>query len=113
MALLKKLRSATLVEALVATVLVVIIFVVSSLVLNNLLLNSFSGNTHAVETRMAELTYSARNSKLTLPYSEDFKQWRIQMKTQESDGKTWLITSGINNESGKEIIKNTLCKTEN
>ena len=113
MDLLKKIRSATLIEALVATVLVVIIFVVSSLVLNNLLLNSFSSNTHAVETRINELTYSAAHETISLPYNEDFKVWRVHLEVQESDGKTWLRASAVNTDTGKEIIKNSLCKTEN
>jgi hypothetical protein len=77
MDVLKKIKSATLVESLVATVLIVIIFVVSSLIINNLLLNGFNNNTTEVENRLYELEYECQNNKLILPYQEHFKNWKI------------------------------------
>jgi len=112
MALLKKLRSATLIEALVATVLVVIIFIVSSLVLNNLLVNSFSKNTHAVENRIFELQYSAQHKTIPLPYHEEFGNWIIDIKWEHEAGKAWLKATGINTINKKEIVKSILCKMQ-
>lgn len=108
MALLKKVRSATLIESLVATVLIVIIFIVASLILNNLLLNSFSRNTHTVETRMAELEYFIQHDNLHLPYKEEFGQWKIEIKKQKKGNIIWINGSAINKINDKEVIKNRM-----
>jgi hypothetical protein len=112
MALLNKIRSATLIEALVATVLIVIVFIVASLILNNLLLNSFSNNTHAVENRMHELEYQYNNNLIITPYKEEFGNWHIQFETQQAEGKIWLNGTATNIDNNKEVVKNRICSTQ-
>jgi len=107
MDLLKKIKSATLIEALVATVLIVVVFVTASLILNNLLLNSFSKNTHSVEVRIAELQYQA-NYNLALPYKETFNNWDIKIEKTSNAGKTWVTVRATNSHNKKELIKNSL-----
>lgn len=111
MALLKKIRSATLIEALVATVLIVVIFLVASLILNNLLLNSFSRKTHSVETRINELEYKIRYNQITLPYYEEYGAWNIEFEKVSRDNALWLKSSAINKDNGKEIAKNRIYAT--
>ena len=111
MALLKKIRSATLIEALVATVLIVVVFLVASLILNNLLLNSFSRKTHSVETRIYELEYKARYNQITLPYQEEYGVWDIKFEKVSRDNGLWLESSAINKDSGKEIGKSIIYAT--
>lgn len=113
MALLKKIRSATLIESLVATVLVVIVFIVASLVLNNLLLNSFSRNTHVVESRIFELEYGRQHNTIILPYNEEFGNWKIELKMEQTESKNILISRAVNKNNGKEIIKSRLCEIRN
>lgn len=108
MALLKKIRSATLIEALVATVLIVIVFVVASLILNNLLFNSFSRNTHAVENRISELEYQLQYKTIQLPYKEEFDKWDIVLEKEIKDNNTWIKSSASNKIINKEIIKTKL-----
>jgi hypothetical protein len=105
MALLNKIRSATLIEALVATVLIVVVFVIASLILNNLLLNSFSKNTHAVENRLFELGYNAENDLMKFPYAEEFKNWDIKMEKEQIKEQVWLKSTAVNKLNKKEIIK--------
>lgn len=105
MALLKKIKSATLIEAVVATVLVVIIFIISSLILNNLVLNTFSKNTHNVETRISELEYDVQNNSIKLPYQENFKDWNINIGLENISSKKIISISAYNTISGKEISK--------
>jgi predicted PurR-regulated permease PerM len=95
MAVLKKIKSATLVEALIATVLIVIIFMIASLVINNLLLNNFSKNTHEVESRLNELEYQIQNNEINFPFQEVFEDWEISIKkekTQANEGVILLAT---------------------
>lgn len=105
MVVLKKVKSATLIEALVATVLIVIIFVIASLVLNNLVLNTFSKNTHAIETRMNELEYQIQNNVIKLPYQEDYKGWNININLETIVAKKMISIEATNNTSKKEILK--------
>lgn len=105
MVVLKKIKSATLIEALVATVLIVIVFVIASLVLNNLVLNTFSKNTHAIENRMNELEYETQNNNLKLPYQENYKGWDITISLETLLTKKIISISAINNSSKKELSK--------
>ncbi|WP_163408504.1 hypothetical protein [Flavobacterium ajazii] len=105
MAVLKKIKSATLIEAVVATVLVVIIFIVSSLILNNLVFNTFSKNTHGVETRINELEYEVQHNVIKLPYQEDYKDWDISIELETVSDKKMISVSAVNRVSKKEISK--------
>jgi Tfp pilus assembly protein PilV len=109
MAVLKKIKSATLIEVLVATVLIVVIFVVASLVLNNLLQNTFSKNTHDIENRLSILDYQIQNKLLNIPYQENYKGWTIEIKeTTTNDTNLRLIMTATNKENGKFISKNSI-----
>lgn len=101
MVILKKVKSATLIEALVATILIVIIFVIASLVLNNLVLNTFSKNTHAIETRMNELGYQIQNNAIKLPYQEEYKGWNIYISLEVVASKKIISVEATNNASKK------------
>lgn len=107
MDLLKRIKSATLLEALVATVLVVVIFVVSSLVINNLLLNSFNNNTTKIENRLYELEYAHQNKLIAIPYSERFENWDITINKiiEPIDDLTTLEIKAQKGQSIKTIIK--------
>jgi Tfp pilus assembly protein PilV len=93
MVVLKKIKSATLIEVLIATLLIVIIFMISSLVINNLLLNNFSKNTHRVETHLHELGYRLQNGDLNLPYEEVYEDWQINIKRTQG-GITLIAEKG-------------------
>ncbi|GIQ61395.1 hypothetical protein Flavo103_45300 [Flavobacterium collinsii] len=105
MVVLKKVKSATLIEALVATVLIVIIFIIASLVLNNLMLNTFSKNTHLIENRINELEYEILNQIVKLPYQENYKGWDIQINQETKSARKTIFISAINTNSKKEISK--------
>ncbi|WP_281228740.1 hypothetical protein [Flavobacterium aquiphilum] len=105
MVILKKIKSATLIEAVVATVLVVIIFIIASLILNNLVFNTFSKNTHGVETRINELEYEIQNNDIKLPYQENFKDWNISIELETVSTKKVISILAVNNISKKEIAK--------
>lgn len=103
MVVLKKLKSATLVEVIVATVLIVIIFIIASLVLNNLVLNTVSKNTHPVENRLNELEYQIQNNLLKIPYQENFKGWAITI--QKTASNEMLSILATNEKNAKEVLR--------
>ena len=102
MDVLKKIKSATLVESLVATVLIVIIFVVSSLIINNLLLNGFNNNTTEIENRLYELEYEYQNKKILLPYQERYQNWNIVI---EKNTYSIIEFKAQKEQSSKVIVK--------
>jgi len=102
MVVLKKIRSATLIEVLVATLLITLIFMISSLVINNLLLNNFSKNTHQADTRLNELAYKLQNGEIHLTYTETFQGWQITIK------QTSQTITLIAEKDGKVITKTRL-----
>lgn len=110
MDVLKKIKSATLVEALVATVLIVVIFVVSSLVINNLLLNGFNNNKTEIENRLYELEYSYQNKNITLPYKETFQNWDISITkiSNQNASNTFTEFKAQKEQSTQTIIKNRI-----
>lgn len=110
MDVLKKIKSATLVEALVATVLIVVIFVISSLVINNLLLNGFNNNTTEIENRLYELDYFYQNKKISLPYNEAYQNWDISINKTTTVNSSKSITEfkAQKQQSKKTIIKNRI-----
>lgn len=105
MVVLKKIKSATLIEALVATVLIVIVFVIASLILNNLVLNTFSKNTHGIENRINMLEYDIQNNNIKLPYQENYKNWDISIIQQKIGTRTILNIEAVNWDRKKEITK--------
>lgn len=110
MDVLRKIKSATLVESLVATVLIVVIFIVSSLVINNLLLNGFNNNTTEIENRLYELEYEYQNNKIILPYNETYQNWEISVnKIVSVDSNEKIIEfEAKKNKSNKKVIKSRI-----
>lgn len=105
MVVLRKVKSATLIEALVATVLIVIVFVIASLILNNLVLNTFSKNTHTIENRINELGYDIQNNTIKLPYQENYKGWDINIQQENFASGQIIQIQAVNGTSKKKIIK--------
>ncbi|AIG31041.1 hypothetical protein IA01_11495 [Flavobacterium psychrophilum] len=105
MVVLKKIKSATLVEALVATILIVIIFVIASLVLNNLVLNTLSKNTHQIEYRLNELEYDLQNQAIKIPYEEEYEDWEIIIQKEKIQSNGWLNIVASNKKTNKEVIR--------
>jgi hypothetical protein len=108
MVVLKKVKSETLVEVIVASILVVIVFMIASLVLNNLVLNSFSKNTHPVENRLNELEYELQNGLIELPYEENYKGWDIMITTEKKDSEKELLFVASNENTTKEISRHRI-----
>jgi hypothetical protein len=77
MAILKKIRSATLVETLVSSVIIVLIFMITSVSVNNVLRNVITHNTFAIQNKVKEITYLLKNQKINIPYSEETQNFYL------------------------------------
>ncbi|MBW1296908.1 hypothetical protein [Aquimarina litoralis] len=84
MVILKKIRAATLIETLTASVLIIIVFMIASLSFNNIFSNHLSGDRSAIENRIKELEYQVLHQNIKLPYTEDFDTWEIEITTKNN-----------------------------
>jgi type II secretory pathway pseudopilin PulG len=104
MVVLKKIKSATLVESLVATVIILVVFFMASIVLNNLFSNVIKSNTVDIENYCNELEYLYKNQKIKPPYQDSYLNWVIKISLQPPDNKE-LVIEAINTEFNKSYIR--------
>ncbi|WP_299181243.1 hypothetical protein [uncultured Aquimarina sp.] len=84
MVILKKIRAASLIETLTASVLIIIVFMIASLSFNNIFTNHIKRDKSAIENRIKELEYLIIHNKLKIPYTEDFDSWEIEIITKNN-----------------------------
>lgn len=99
MVILKKVRSATLVETMVASVIIVIVFLIASLSVNNIFRGTINSDDSALRNRVQELTYFVQYEKINLPFYEDTPLWDIAIENREA-GKVMEV---MNKKNGKEV----------
>jgi len=104
MAILKKIKAATLMETLIATVLIMVIFIVASLILNNLFSSSIKSKTRGISAQLNEIEYLYINDKITLPFYDDFNEWNIVVEQIKNSEEISIIASKINTENTIEKI---------
>jgi len=102
MVVLKKVRAATLVETLIASVLIVIVFMIASASINNVFKQTIKTNDHAYQSRIKELCYFAIHNELDFPFSEDNLKWKIEIEKIEDK----ILIDGLNKSNG--VSHNTI-----
>jgi competence protein ComGC len=103
MALLKKLKGATLMETLVATAIIVIIFMLASIIMNNLFSRSLKHNTQDIEAFLNELQYQYKNDLLALPYDDTYKSWDIEIEKLLEGNQTKITIEAVNQHTKKSL----------
>lgn len=112
MVILKKLKSSTLMETLVATVLIIIVFVVTSMILNSIFFNAFKSNTNTIENHLKEVEYLINNDKIQqYNTSYSFQDWEITTRNKDSLGINYIILSAKNSKTEK-VVQRTLIKND-
>mgnify|MGYP006205788141 CR=1 FL=1 len=101
MVILRKVKSATLIETLIATVLIVIVFLLSAMIINSIFFNTFHQKKDIVVNRLDELEYNCINNSIRLPYQEEYENWTIQIDKKKNVKELKIIA--INKTTGKEI----------
>ncbi len=99
----RKVKSATLIESLVASVIIIIIFTIASLTLNNVFESSIKNNTNRVRNRINELNYLYINDKVKSPYQEDFEDWNIRLLQKTEGQKSFMLLEAVRKETKKNI----------
>ena len=100
MVILKKVRSATLVETMVASVIIVIVFLIASLSVNNIFRGTINSDDSALSNRVNELTYFIKNEKVNIPFYEDNILWDIAVEKRDAG----TVMEVLNKKNGKEIL---------
>lgn len=107
-----KLNASSLIETLVASVIIIVIFAIASLSINNIFSNTVKSNTDGVQNQMNTIEYLFLNNQLTIPYRENYKNWKIQLtKTTQNNNTYFLLeakqinTSAQNEKPTKYISK--------
>lgn len=95
MAVLKKIKAATLVETLVASAIIVIVFLIASISINNVFNSTIKSNDFELNNRIKEITYLAKHQKVPLPFVEETHKWEISLEGTE-DFLTLLIINKMN-----------------
>ncbi|MHA7843219.1 MAG: hypothetical protein ACX93I_07870 [Winogradskyella sp.] len=94
-------------ETLIATVLIMVIFVVSSLILNNLFSNSIKNNTRGITAKINEVEYQYKNDKITLPFYDAYKTWKINIEMTDNREK---VNINAKNTQTNKTVKKTIYK---
>jgi len=102
MAILKKIKAATLMETLIATVLIMVIFIVASLILNNMFSSSIKSKTRGISAQLNEIEYLYINDKITLPFYDDFDGWEIAVEQVNNSKNVNIIATKNNTENSIE-----------
>lgn len=108
MALLKKIRSSTVLETVIASAIVLVVFTVSSLTLNNIFLGTVRTADNGLRNRLREVEYLCLHAQLGLPYFERAERWEI---SAEKQGNILLIES-LHLPSGKRETDKTVLTDE-
>ena len=105
MALLRKVRAASLVETLTASVIIVVVFMIASLSFNNVIRNSVKANDDLLQNRLQEIQYLAMNGKISYPFFEEGTYWIISAEdTEEKKFRVKNLRNGENYEI--ELVRN-------
>lgn len=99
MVILKKVRSATLVETMVASVIIVIVFLIASLSLNNIFRGTINSDDSALSNRINELTYFVKNEKVKVPFYEETPLWDIDIEKRGEE----TVFGILNKKNGEEL----------
>lgn len=103
MVILKKIKGATLMETLVATVLIIVIFMLSSMILNNLFSTNVKNNTSKIRTHLNELHYLIIHDKITLPYKDTYHNWNITITKMSEAQQSFIVFNAVHDTYQKTI----------
>lgn len=98
MVILIRVKGASLVETLTASVIIVVVFMIASFSFNNIFLNSIRADDQLLQNRVEELQYLSGNGRISYPYYEEGPYWEI---SGEQNDKLQVFKI-LNRRNGKE-----------
>lgn len=104
MVVLKKIKAATLMETMVATVLIVVVFMISSMLLNSIFLSTINGNKQPIQEHLNELEYAYKSGSIKVPYTEQWKEWNISSSLVSKGEGNYIRFDAVNQTTGKTVL---------
>jgi len=102
----RKVKGATLIEVLVASVLIVVVFSMASLALNTVFRSVVkNSNAEIITTRMNELAYLYQHQKIRMNYQETYNDWNISLSKQRDNNQSVIRIEAVEKSSEKKIVK--------
>ncbi|MFS4493179.1 hypothetical protein [Maribacter sp. 2308TA10-17] len=103
MVVLRKIKGATLMETMVATVLIVVIFMIASLLLNSIFSSSIQGNNQQLTSYLNLLEYQYKNNLISVPHYEELDDWDIELLSEEIGASSYLILEATHKTTKKTL----------
>ncbi len=98
MVILKKIKSSTILETLVASSIILAVFVIGTLSINNIFFRTVSNDAQALDARLNELEYHLIHQTISLPFYEETEHWDIHIES-----KSEVIELEVLNKKNKKI----------
>ncbi|MEM1338486.1 MAG: hypothetical protein AAGF96_12075 [Bacteroidota bacterium] len=108
MVVLKKIKGATLMETLVATVLIVVLFMLASQLMNTLFATTIRQDDSQLRQEVLRLQYRYENHRLEVPYATEKAGWEISVEKSVWASKSQIIISARHTATGKELLVNRI-----
>ncbi|WP_457617870.1 hypothetical protein [Lutibacter sp.] len=112
MVVLKKIKAATLIETITASVLIVIVFSIALFTLNNVFLSTIKRDTSGIENHIYQLEYRYKNKLLSIPLTEEFNNWEVSGVYIEENGLQWLELKAIHSKY-KNVVTKRIVRVKN
>lgn len=77
MALLKKIKAASVLEIVIASAIILSLFFISSITINNIFGSVIKSNTMTYDNRLKEIHYLLHHKKIEVPFYENTANWEI------------------------------------
>ena len=103
MVVLKKVKAATLMETMVATVLIVVLFMMASLIINSLMAAQAKSNMGPIKEHLNLLEYELKNGIHSFPYYEDWNGWEIIAEENKGNGLNHIKIRALKIETNQSL----------
>lgn len=103
-----KVKGASLVETLIASILIMIIFGISITTITNVLERTVKNNTRVIDNELNRLEYLYQNGKLDIPDTQEISGWQIEIGREKEGDLSFVVFSAKNKESQKEKKRKVL-----
>ncbi len=105
---LLKVRAASLVETLIATVVIMIVFGIAMATVGNILERTVKSSTGVIDAELNRLEYLYQHEKIIVPDIRELGDWKIRVKKTKEGELNYIVFRAKNQKSQKERIKKIL-----
>lgn len=105
-----KVRAASLVETLIATVVIMIVFGIAMATVTNVLERTVRSNTGVIDTELRKLEYLYQHEKIKVPDVREVGEWEIQIKKAKEGELNYIVFQAKHQKTQKKRTQRILEK---